>query len=416
MHDYRNEQMRSPHLSGVSWSETRLRDHLPETPVLSLITLTFRPEVDIVNENHIGYSLWQQSLAFISTIPGFQQAYWAPISGDPHGIVVLIQWHHGEAWQEFQLSFGFGLLYPLLQQKPVLNCCAQLNLPCNLAAGPGHILELVDLSVLHASNKYDPAERFRWVEEEWQDVIDELGSGASDITFPTLLYGGGSWLEDDFPSEYRTFLGLLLWKVPSGRVSWIQSPALNEKVTILTAHTAGQSSILTDSLFKYDSSAPINWTASLERFSGTILATQVLPPQYSHDKGFDYLGRWDLWRSKSIDEVRSGRRMCPLPKAFWCSMGAMSQHGFLSAGDVLPRSAPVPMVDVLWFHADGKGPTILAILRGLCHAIHDKLGSPRLRWGQEISKLSPEPRASMFGILIGKPVHTKVVLTKAPLS
>ncbi|GKZ72765.1 hypothetical protein AnigIFM50267_009144 [Aspergillus niger] len=409
-----NTQMQSPRLSGVSWTETRLHDHLPPTPVLSFVRLTFRPDVNIVNETKIGHSLWQQSLALISTIPGFQRVYWASISDDPNGVVVLIQWQSGDAWKEFQFSFGFGLMLPLLQQKPLLNCCVQLNLPADFAAGPGHILELVELSVLRASNKYDPAERCQWVNEEWQGLIEVLKSGVLGITFPKLLCGVQGWLEDDIPSEYRTFFGLLLWKVPCGRASWIQIPALNKKILILTSHSAGISTILTDRLFEYNPlTMPTNQLVSVERFSGTIFVTQISPPQYSRDKGFDYIARWDLWGKRSVDEAASGRRICPLPRAFWCPMGAMSKHGFPTVGDVLPRSAVVPMIDVLWLYVDESYSGFSATLGNLCRAIHNKLGSPRLRWGREASKITPEPRTSMFAILIGKLVNSEVLLLAA---
>lgn len=88
--------------------------------------------------------------------------------------------------------------------KPLLNCCVQLNLPADFAPGPGHILELVEPSVLRASNKYDPAERCQWVNEEWQGLIEVLKSGVLGTTFPKLICSIKGWLEDDIPSEYRT--------------------------------------------------------------------------------------------------------------------------------------------------------------------------------------------------------------------
>ncbi|PYH79530.1 hypothetical protein BO82DRAFT_434050 [Aspergillus uvarum CBS 121591] len=137
------------------------RDGLPRTPVLNLIRFKFRPEADFIDEQHVAHTLWQQSLVFISTVSGFQRLLWAPISDESRRVVLLIQWRDGIAWQEFQLSFGLGLLLPLLQEVPPLNHSITLTLPPCFASGPGHFLELVELSVKLAENEYDPAERSR---------------------------------------------------------------------------------------------------------------------------------------------------------------------------------------------------------------------------------------------------------------
>ncbi|PYI31070.1 hypothetical protein BP00DRAFT_486880 [Aspergillus indologenus CBS 114.80] len=415
------EPSRDPCLHGIKWTATALRDDLPKTPVLSLIRFKFRPEADFMDEQHVAHTLWQQSLVFISTVSGFQRLLWAPISDESRRMVLLIQWRDGTAWQEFQLSFGLGLLLPLLQEVPPLNQSVTLILPPYFAAGPGHFLELVELSVKLAENEYDPAERSRWIKEEWQAVVESLGTAPSDSSFPGLVCGSGGWFEEQLPLESRTFLGLLLWRTPRDAITWTPHQTVRHNLQALIGHTIRQSSLVTASMHECSSlgtslaarssaslaslslslslasSSPSS--ASLAAYSGTIFQTLISPPRYTSDKDFEYQTRFDVRARKSIDDVASRRRICPSPEAIWCPMGAMGQGGFPTFQDV-PSQAAAPTVDVLWLQLNNQHPETLSLVRRLRLAIHNSLGSPRLRWGRETSQGATGAGVCRMGILI----------------
>ncbi|PYI34991.1 hypothetical protein BP00DRAFT_335497 [Aspergillus indologenus CBS 114.80] len=406
MHDYlRSDQRQYPCLAGLPWSDRDATVCLPGKPILSLIRLSFRPDVDLTDENHVTFSLWQKSLAFISTVLGFQHLYWAPMHNEPRGVIVLIQWQNGDAWREFQASFGFGLVLPLLREKPLLNRCLQLTLPPTFTAGSNHFLEMVNLS-LHSGfdTKCDTAEAQDKIETEWTNTsqhITDTNASAS-ATAPRLLCSVGGWVERDLPSESPNFMGLFLWQTsssvdlinepPISRPSWPGPNAQTiEMISFLTSHLRQPGPI-------HASTRP---SESLQPFSGTVLAAQITAPQYRLYKGFNYFTGWDTWGTQSLDEVKSGRRLCPGPAGYWCPMGAMTEHCFPSVGNVWTREAfPTSMIDVVWLQVDETHPSVFQTLRGLRLAIYNNLGYPALRWGRDISTPVSRVGSSRIGLLI----------------
>ncbi|PYI24320.1 hypothetical protein BO99DRAFT_427968 [Aspergillus violaceofuscus CBS 115571] len=277
-----------------------------------------------------------------------------------------------------------------------------LTLPPRFATGPGHFLELVELSVKLAEHEYDPAERSRWIEEEWQAVVESLGTAPSDSGFPGLVCGSGGWFEEQLPLESRTFLGLLLWRTPRDAITWTPHQTVRHNLQALIGHTIRQSSLVTASMHDCSSSGTslaARSSASLAAYSGTIFQTQISPPRYTSDKDFEYQTRFDVRARKSIDEVASRRRICPSPEAIWCPMGAMGQGGFPTFQDV-PTPAAAPTVDMLWLQLNNQHPETLSLVHRLRLAIYNSLGFPRCRWGRETSQGAPGAGVCRMGILI----------------
>ncbi|PYI18970.1 hypothetical protein BO99DRAFT_459851 [Aspergillus violaceofuscus CBS 115571] len=406
MHQYLKwDQRRYPCLAGVPWTERSSAVCLPDTPILSVVRFNFRPDVNLTDSSHVTFVLWEKSLAFVSSIPGFRRLHWALLHNEPQGVIVLLQWQHGDAWREFQSSFGFGLILPLLQEKPLLNRCLQLTLPPTFAAGSDHFLELANLSLLVGlDTQWDAAEAQRKIETEWTSTVQGLANAdpVAPSATPKLLCSIGGWVERDLPAESPNFVGLFLWRSPSSadlvnhstksQTSWLgPDTQIIEMSTLLTGH-----------LRQYNPVPFSTKTAgSLQPFSSTILAKPIAAPQYTFHKGLSHTSGWDSWGSQSYNGVDSGQRICPSPSVYWCPMGAMSQHGFPSVGDIWPRQEfPTSLLDVVWLQVDETHPGIFQILRDLRLAIYDSLGCPILCWGREIGKARSQAKTSQIGLLI----------------
>ncbi len=123
----------TPRLKNIAYnSKEALADHLPADPVLSILQFTYHPGVNVAEPSQRAHALWQKSLEFVSTVPGFQGMYWAPVDHtSPHQqIIVLIQWDSGHSWKRFQSSLGFSMMLGYVES--VSNRCIQSVLPVNL--------------------------------------------------------------------------------------------------------------------------------------------------------------------------------------------------------------------------------------------------------------------------------------------
>ena len=120
-----------PCLSNIAHN-SKEADQPPAVPVLSIIHFTFHAGVNISEPSQLASILWQKSLKFVSTIPGFQQLYWAPVdtASLDQQVIVLIQWDSGHGWKMFQSFLGFTMMLGYIQN--ISNRCIQFTLPANL--------------------------------------------------------------------------------------------------------------------------------------------------------------------------------------------------------------------------------------------------------------------------------------------
>ncbi|RDW91799.1 hypothetical protein BP5796_01193 [Coleophoma crateriformis] len=97
-----------PYLNDVPY--TKLADNqLPLTPVLSILRLSFYPDVNMTDQSQPISNLWHSSLEFVSTIPGFRKLHWAVEHQQPaENIILLIQWESGLS-VPFRLQSSAGL-------------------------------------------------------------------------------------------------------------------------------------------------------------------------------------------------------------------------------------------------------------------------------------------------------------------
>ncbi|KAJ5701101.1 hypothetical protein N7488_008649 [Penicillium malachiteum] len=210
-----------PCLRGICFDSTEW-EQLPATPALSILKFKFKDEVDLEDFSKPVYSLWQQSVEFLSTIPGFQGLYWGSIYKDE--VIVLVQWYGGKAWGRFECSLAFSMLLGHLEL--VANRCMQLALSTSLP-NASFRLELVsyDFPASPDASQNALEERQSNSKERWNSIFQL--SGITDA-----MYGAGQWIEDDylvqkhffcygFPKgliaedskiENRLFAGLVFWK------------------------------------------------------------------------------------------------------------------------------------------------------------------------------------------------------------
>ncbi|KAJ5752154.1 hypothetical protein N7520_009071 [Penicillium odoratum] len=129
-----------PSLSSITYYDPRI-DQLPVNPVLGVLRFNFNPGIDI-SERCRASILWHKSLTYVSTIPGFQRLYWAPVDhvSSSQQIIILVQWDSSRGWKLFQESLGFSMMLGYIES--ISNRCIQLALPANLLS-LDTVLELV---------------------------------------------------------------------------------------------------------------------------------------------------------------------------------------------------------------------------------------------------------------------------------
>lgn len=68
-----------PSLAGVLYDLTADTDWPPTTPVVSILQLTFHPEVNTNDQEQSVATLWRGSVKYVSTIPSFRTLHCAPV-------------------------------------------------------------------------------------------------------------------------------------------------------------------------------------------------------------------------------------------------------------------------------------------------------------------------------------------------
>ncbi|KAL4738259.1 hypothetical protein BDV11DRAFT_139264 [Aspergillus similis] len=318
----------TPRLKNIAYN-SKEADYLPADPVLSILHFTFHPGVNVTEPSQLAYVLWQKSLKFLSTVPGFGGMYWATVNHtSPHQqIIVLIQWDSGNCWKLFQSSLGFSMMLGYLES--ISNRCIQSVLPINLTISDS-LLELVSFRF---SNECGQEPGFK---SKWETVFAPYLSNSS-AEFD-LLYCCGEWLEADQASEDRYFVGMLFWKPDSqdghrGQLRQANDHNLEYRIAGLVEDTVEVVSVYTHRLNQVSSgtstlglSNPPSFVNGQFETNHPVFRSRV-KPEYNLDEHTFARGQ-DQCHLESMRQARQTprQRIAGGPAGVWYPMGKISQH------------------------------------------------------------------------------------------
>ncbi|KAF4763929.1 hypothetical protein HAV15_001823 [Penicillium sp. str.  len=351
-------------------------DQLPD-PVLGILQFTFNPEVDVSDASQRASILWQKSLRFVSTIPGFQTLHWSSVNdvSPCQQIIVLIQWENVLGWRLFQYSLGFSMILGYISQ--VSNSCVQIDLPLDIFDSCH--LELVSFQFPAAvsTSQLDDKARFKakW-ENAFSKPVNEI------IPSSELSYACGQWLQRDKESEDQFFIGLLSWNSTpqfDGHLQFRGGGSEN-----LTKHIA---ELIEDAMHMVSAC-----TGQLNHVSGYLLtdSTQCqikhqafhadVKPIYNAKEDQNEFGK-DKYHVESMFQARRNprERVAAGPAGAWYTMAHIFQHH-------LPHQMDRPEVDdiqMISFRAQRGNTQVQSQLEALRVKLW-KLGDcPPLAWGKE---------------------------------
>ncbi|KAJ5618556.1 hypothetical protein N7528_006667 [Penicillium herquei] len=325
-----------PSLGGI-WYDSLDWEQLPATPILSILQFKFSSDVNLENTSQAVSVLWQKSVEFVSTLPGFQGLYWAPVS--QMAVIALIQWDSGLAWGRFQCSLGFSMLLGYLED--ITNRCVQHALPDYLSS-TGFCLEV--FSYGFAATNDAPTQRQSNFKERWNSSL-QLHK------MDNMLYAFGDWIEDDDESYTRIprtsnlplmkegfkvddhyFAGLLFWKTCDTDLE-MPSKIANQFATL--GKEANTAFIPKTKQMRYEGP---NASFKLQKAKSCPLPNQptwdypLLNTSVSRRYDLEdsvrlaYLDTVHLESMKASCE-HSNKRVVPSPAGTWNRMGAMTQYG-----------------------------------------------------------------------------------------
>ena len=389
-----------PCLSNIAHN-SKEAEQLPAGPVLSIIHFTFHAGVNISEPSQLAYMLWQKSLKFVSTIPGFQQLYWAPVdtASQDQQVIILIQWDSGHGWKLFQSSLGFTMMLGYIQN--ISNRCIQLTLPANLFNFDS-VLEIVSyqLSDTLSTPQIDHKSDFR---SKWETTISLYPSNVT--TESELIHCCGEWLELDHPSEDQFFIGLLFWKSNTdvGNLRQLREANfhnIGHHIADLVKDTTGVVSACTNHLNKvsFESATPQQFDASPTPIAmhfetnHPVFSTPV-KPEYNVN-GLTFSENKDQLHLKSMRQARQTppQRIASGPAGGWCSMGTLSQHH-------LPQRQGYPAnSDMEWisFRAQLEDSRVAGLFEDLRRKLWRMGDCPHLFWGKDQEKGRGSDCISLF--------------------
>jgi hypothetical protein len=367
----------TPHLKNIAYN-SKEADHLPPDPVLSILHFTFHPGVNVTEPSQLAYILWQKSLKFVSTVPGFRGMYWSTVDHtSPHQqLIVLIQYDSGKGWKLFQSSLGFSMMLGYIES--ISNRCIQSVLPVNLTISDS-LLELVSFRF---SGECDQEPGFK---SKWEAVFAPYLSNISAES--DLLYCCGEWLEADQASEDRYFVGMFFWKPDSQNGHRRQlrpnDHNLEERIADLVEDTVEVVSVYTRQLSQVSSRAS---TLQLSnpylngRFETNhpVFRSHV-KPQYNLDENTFAQGQ-DQCHLESMRQARQTprQRIAGGPAGVWYPMGKISQHH-------LPQSlgySSKPTMDWIFFRAQLGHPRVDGRFEDLRRKLWGMGDCPQIFWGK----------------------------------
>jgi hypothetical protein len=391
----------SPRLSNIAHN-SKEADQLPAVPVLSIIHFTFHAGVNISEPSQLASILWQKSLKFVSTIPGFQQLYWAPVDTASLGqqVIILIQWDSGHGWKMFQSSLGFTMMLGYIQN--ISNRCIQLTLPANLFNFDS-ALEIVSfqfsdtLSTAQIDHKSD----FR---SKWETTISLYPSNVT-TEESELIHCCGEWLESDYPSEDQFFIGLLFWKSNTavGNLRRLREASfhnIGHHVADLVKDTVGVVSACTNHLNKvsFESTTPQQFDASptpiaIQFETNHPVFRSPVKPEYNVNE-LTFSEDKDQLHLESMRQARQTppQRIAGGPAGGWHPMGTLSQHH-------LPQRQAYPAnSDNEWisFRAQFEDSLVAGLFEDLRRKLWRMGDFPHLFWGKDQEKGGNSERISLF--------------------
>ncbi|KAJ5143568.1 uncharacterized protein N7515_002355 [Penicillium bovifimosum] len=389
-----------PCLSNIAY-DSKEADQLPAIPVLSIIHFTFHAGVNISESSQLASILWQKSWNVVSTIPGFQQLYWAPVdtASEDQQVIILIQWDSGHGWKIFQSSLGFSMMLGYIQN--ISNRCIQITLPVNLFNFDS-VLEIVSFqfSDTQSTAQIDQKSGFR---SKWETTISLYPSNVT--TEPELIHCCGEWLEPDYPSEDQFFIGLLFWRSNTevgdqGRLRQANFHNLGHHIADLVKDATGVVSACTNHLKKVslESATPQQFdafpTPIAMQFETNhpVFRTPVKPEYNVNDLTFSE--NKDQLHMESMRQARQTppQRIAGGPAGGWCPMGTLSQH-HLSQWQGYPTN---PDMDWISFRAQLEDSRVAGLFEDLRRKLWRMGDCPHLFWGKEQENRGGSDRISLF--------------------
>lgn len=176
-----------PYIAGIHCSIPEPVD-LPKTSILSIVQLQLHPRNSLEDGTQPANRLWNASLDYVRSIPGYTAFYWATLKDDPETIIILLQWEDPHGWKRLQESIGFGLMLGLLSPN-CFNRAAWLAIP-SIPEPEHRDLELVSFHFQTDAS----AERKENLEAEWKELLRSV-VGNTDV------FVSGGWVERDGPSN-----------------------------------------------------------------------------------------------------------------------------------------------------------------------------------------------------------------------
>jgi hypothetical protein len=396
-------QLAGPCLNNIAHNSLE-EDQLSAVPVLCIIHFTFHAGVNISEPSQLASILWQKSLKFVSTIPGFQQLYWAPVDTISQQVIVLIQWDSGRGWKLFQSSLGFTMMMGYIQN--ISNRCIQLTLPAYLF-NCDSVLEIVSfqfsdtLSSAHTDRKSD----FR---SKWESTISLYPSNftsESDVTTDSeLIHYCGEWLEIDYPSEDQFFVGLLFWKnTEVGNQRQLREANfhnLGHHIADLVKNTTGVVSACTNHLNKVspESARPQQFDSSptpiaMQFETNHPIFLTPVKPEYNVDE-LTFSENKDQVHLESMRQARQTppRRIACGPAGGWYPMGTLSQH-YLPEPEGYLANANIERIS---FRTQLKDSRIAGLFEALRMKLWRMGDCPHLFWGKDQERGEGSDCISLF--------------------
>ncbi|KKO99809.1 hypothetical protein THAR02_08085 [Trichoderma harzianum] len=338
-----------PAVNGLLWRKSRperIADESLQTPILSIIEFSLKPDIDLHDDSRPPRRLLDATLHYISSIPGCHGIEWGlRLYVDVEAcFFCLIYWDSVVSWHKFQHSLGFTPFVALLTSD-VYNRCAKFAGRVSAAPRLGEAVRAntrIDVvSVTFSAQDVSLQERRLDFEERWNALI--LASLTDSGSDNGLLQSHFIWLEnnastfaDPSPAEAAaanvsaTFTAFLVWD------------GINYE-NHLAEH-------LCDSLETSMRSSGRNEPTSTSRKSIQLI-NQVQPPQEAHhppqqpaasltslasilQSDFSRQCSTDLFNlreharrilDRSISDARARTRLFPLPQGYFTSQGELHE-------------------------------------------------------------------------------------------
>ncbi|KAJ5542579.1 hypothetical protein N7461_008582 [Penicillium sp. DV-2018c] len=381
--------------------DSKQTDQLPAVPVLSIIHFTFHTGVNVSEPSQLASILWQKSLRFVSTVPGFQQLYWAPVdtASEDQQVITLIQWDRAHGWKLFQSSLGFTMMLGYIQN--ISNRCIQLALPTSLF-NLDSVLEIVSFqfSDTLSTAQIDQKSDFR---SKWEITISLYPNNVT--TESELMHSCGEWLESDYPAEDQFFIGLLFWKSNTEggnqhQLREARSRYIGHHIADLVKEATGVMSACTNQLRK------VSFESATSQQSGTFpdsMSTQFetnhpvfrapVNPQYNVNE-LIFSENKDQLHLESMRHARQTppRRISGGPAGGWFPMGTLSQHHLPQR----PCYAVNPDMDLVSFRAQLEDSRVAGLFEDLRRNMWRMGDCPHLFWGKGQERGGGSDRILLF--------------------